>query len=709
MNRLLKISGEWCMVGIIFAIVIGFAFVNLGSKHLPAVYAQTPANCQFKVTFTGTGTGSNGPFQNFGTTTAGTPCVTWRVTYNVPATVTAISIELDGAPSNSAGTGPGSFSVLNSNVTTGTNPSTNVTLNQTFALSQFAPWIQLSVGTFTGTGTVTATVYGYVANTIAAAGATGPTGATGATGSAGATGATGPTGSAGATGATGTAGATGATGATGPTVYPGAGVPLSTGSAWGTSFVPASNQIPYGNGTNLLQSANLTYTGTVFSVGTQSLINGGTTATDSASLGPELTTSGTCSGTGWTGTYPNYTAPGTTAPLTCTGFTSGSYYQTVTTIGAGGSGSVTIAIGGTAQTASGSSGTVIAGLKANSTSLTYTPPATYTGTITISAKLITPISTFSYSTKDSTGATSFQALYQGLGSLHNVFEGGGGTLNTTGSYNIAQGVNALYSNTTGINNSAQGYQALYSNTTGINNSAQGYATLYSNTTGVNNSAQGVNALFSNTTGSNNSAQGYAALFSNTTGSNNSAQGYQALFSNTTGPNNSAQGYQAGYTATPANANVSGSNDVFVGFNSGPGTTTQISNAIAIGSTALVNVSNTAVVGNGSITDVYFGSVSALASIHASSIISGGTKFTISGCSAGTTVGGATAGTFASGTTGSCTVVITLPTAPTGYACAASDQTTPANLISQSANSTSSCTLTGTTVSGDVIAFSARGF
>lgn len=87
----------------------------------------------------------------------------------------------------------------------------------------------------------------------------------------------------------------------------------------------------------------------------------------------------------------------------------------------------------------------------------------------------------------------------------------------------------------------------------------------------------------------------------------------------------------------------------------------------------------------------------------------GTKFTASGCSNGTTVGGATAGSFNSGTTGTCTVVITLPTAANGWACHASDTTTPANLIAQSAKTTTSCTVTGTTVSGDVIVFSAMGY
>ena len=68
---------------------------------------------------------------------------------------------------------------------------------------------------------------------------------------------------------------------------------------------------------------------------------------------------------------------------------------------------------------------------------------------------------------------------------------------------------------------------------------------------------------------------------------------------------------------------------------------------------------------------------------------------------------------ASGTTGACTVVITINgatglTAPNGWVCHAEDLTTPANLISQSACATT-CTVTGTTVSGDTISFLAMGF
>ena len=388
------------------------------------------------------------------------------------------------------------------------------------------------------------------------------------------------------------------------------GTGLSLGNLIGGS--PTANAILYGDGSGNLQNAlGITRTGPAqLTLGTATnpgnSITLGTTATDSATLGSELTTSGTCSGTGWTGTYPNYIAPGTTAPLTCTGFISGQFYQTVTTIGAGGSGAVTIAIG-TAQTASGSSGTVTAGLKANGTSLTYTPASTYTGTVGISAKLITPISLFSYTGKDSTGAVSFQALYQGLASLYNSFSGGGGSYNTTGNNNSAQGYTALYSNTTGNNNSAQGVNALFSNTTGNYNSAQGVDALYYNTTGSSNSAQGYTALNHNTTGSNNSAQGVNALNSNTTGSSNSAQGASALNSNTTGSSNSAPGYQAGYTAVSANANVSGSYNSWFGYNSGPGSPTQYSYQSVVGAAATATCSNCVVLGRaGGLDTVYAG-------------------------------------------------------------------------------------------------------
>jgi hypothetical protein len=162
---------------------------------------------------------------------------------------------------------------------------------------------------------------------------------------------------------------------------------------------------------------------------------------------------------------------------------------------------------------------------------------------------------------------------------------------------------------------------------GIGNTANGAGAMTANTSGYSNAAFGYQSMFANTTGFVNSAFGNQALYSNTTGNGNSAQGSYALYSNTTGGSNSAQGYQAGYTGTGANANVTGSNNTWIGYQSGPGTTSQLNNTFALGSGALAGASNHGVLGNGSLTDVYDGSESALANHHANYYYAtGGTNF-----------------------------------------------------------------------------------
>jgi len=99
-------------------------------------------------------------------------------------------------------------------------------------------------------------------------------------------------------------------------------------------------------------------------------------------------------------------------------------------------------------------------------------------------------------------------------------------------------------------------------------------------------------------------------------------------------------------------------------------------------------------------------------MKASYFQSGGTTFTASGCSNSTLVGGATAGKFTSGTTGTCTVTITMgnsDTATNGWACFANDLTTNTNLWSETATTTTSCTIQGTTVTSDVINFGAIAY
>jgi hypothetical protein len=192
--------------------------------------------------------------------------------------------------------------------------------------------------------------------------------------------------------------------------------------------------------------------------------------------------------------------------------------------------------------------------------------------------------------------------------------------NTTASWNTASGYQALMSNTTASSNTASGYQALMSNTTGSSNTASGLHALYSNTTGVSNTASGSIALGANTTGLGNTATGYTALYSNTTASWNTASGSQALRSNTTGSSNTASGsyalgrncygissgctasyntalgYYAGVTADGVSGNITGANNTFIGAYSGPGTSTDLTNATAIGYQAQVSASNSLVLG-----------------------------------------------------------------------------------------------------------------
>lgn len=79
------------------------------------------------------------------------------------------------------------------------------------------------------------------------------------------------------------------------------------------------------------------------------------------------------------------------------------------------------------------------------------------------------------------------------------------------------------------------------------------------------------------------------------------------------------------------------------------------------------------------------------------------------CTTSTQVGGNTAGSFHATCTAQ-TVIITFATvAPNGWSCSASDETTAADTLSQTAHSATSCTLTGTTVAADTVVFKAAAF
>ena len=140
-------------------------------------YAQGTPDCQWTDVYASATVGASRA-----NTSSGTPCVAFRLTYDAIA-MAAVSIEIDAAPWNAAGTGPGTFTLVSSTyVVIGTNPLTSPT-SGTLILSDgwYQPFLRTNVTTFTptgATGTVTARLYGYKGTSAAGSGTTpiGPAG-----------------------------------------------------------------------------------------------------------------------------------------------------------------------------------------------------------------------------------------------------------------------------------------------------------------------------------------------------------------------------------------------------------------------------------------------------------------------------------------------------------------------------------------------------
>lgn len=171
---------------------------------------------------------------------------------------------------------------------------------------------------------------------------------------------------------------------------------------------------------------------------------------------------------------------------------------------------------------------------------------------------------------------------------HNVGIGNNLGSVTTGQHNTAVGAGAQAGGANVSSVSAFGYQALQANQT-LEASAFGNQSQNSNTTGLNESF-GSLSLLSNTTGTNNDAFGADTLRDNVAGNRNIAMGARTLQSTNGGNDNTGIGNAAGYTATPANANVTGSFNTWIGSLTGPGSATQVNNQtiIGAGTTAVCN-------------------------------------------------------------------------------------------------------------------------
>jgi lysophospholipase L1-like esterase len=307
--------------------------------------------------------------------------------------------------------------------------------------------------------------------------------------------------------------------------------------------------------------------------------------------------------------------------------------------------------------------------------------------------------------------------------------------NSTSSYGTAIGYQALLSDTAGYG-TAIGYASMSSNTSGAGNTAVGSYSLHANLTGANNTSIGLNALFSNT-GSNNTAVGQNVLYYNTSGafnvglganalsgataSNNTGIGGATLQQTTTGSDNTAVGYLAGEGQIYSYGNTTGSYNTWIGEDAGPGSASVLNDSFGLGYQAWPTASNHGVLGNSSVTDIYAGSESASATVHANAVVTAGlttTAFTAagttfvvtSGCSTSATSGGALAGSFTASSS-TCSPVITPGvTAAHGFACAVTDMTTGAATIRETDYNQTTVTFTGANLgSTDQFVFSCVGF
>lgn len=209
-------------------------------------------------------------------------------------------------------------------------------------------------------------------------------------------------------------------------------------------------------------------------------------------------------------------------------------------------------------------------------------------------------------------ANGAEALSSNNGSYNTVIGYAAQSYTSSGSYNSTNGSFAMYNNTTGSNNVSMGYQALYSNTTSGNLTALGYQALYSNTSGTGNAAVGYQALYSNVTGEENTALGYQALYQNTAGSYNTAIGFGAYSTPGFGSENTAVGHVALQYTTGSyntaigeytlNTNTTGNENTALGWDADVNQSDLV-NSVVIGEGATGTASNSAVIGNASMTSI----------------------------------------------------------------------------------------------------------
>ncbi|GAB3701174.1 hypothetical protein GCM10027592_29020 [Spirosoma flavus] len=172
----------------------------------------------------------------------------------------------------------------------------------------------------------------------------------------------------------------------------------------------------------------------------------------------------------------------------------------------------------------------------------------------------------------------------------NVFIGNSaGNYSTTGNFNTFLGSQAGLYNRSGEYNTFLGYGAGTTNN-GNFNTFIGLQAGYSTDSGNKNVFMGSTSGFKNTAGFGNTFIGSETGTNNTIGTLNTAIGYQSGLSNVLGVSNTFLGTYSG------DGSISGAENTFVGYHTKSGSG-DLSNATALGANAIVNTSNSIVLGD----------------------------------------------------------------------------------------------------------------
>lgn len=320
----------------------------------------------------------------------------------------------------------------------------------------------------------------------------------------------------------------------------------------------------------------------------------GTTATDTATLGAELTT--TATGTNWAGTNfaTGYThTAGSIIALTATLAASiNTFYLVTYTISGRTLGSIGITFGGITASAVTASGNVATSATTTAV-LTITPTTDFDGTLVLSIKTISASTAI---TKFLSSTSAIVNEIRASNTASNFFQGiNAGGKNITGNSNTFAGNSTGINNTKGIGNSYFGYNVGNGYSQSSYNAFLGYNifTASASQAGVNsyNVAVGGNigGTTSNTNSGGNVFLGYFLGNALTSGSSNMGMGYQSLNAVTSGSFNIAFGGAKGSGDATLNYNTTGSSNIALGCTAGSFISGGVTQATILNQSILIGV------------------------------------------------------------------------------------------------------------------------